>query len=114
MVRVGITITSKRLLEDPKDMNGRDMLLVLAHMFRKLGNEVVLDDAIHFLSFICRYGYPTNVRRLLSAALENEMISRDGKYIRAEFLFDKQLLPLNLSTALNNKVEFKEDVIPLH
>jgi len=95
-------------------MNGRDMLLVLAHMFRKLGREVTIDDAIHFLSFNCRYGYPTNVRRLLSAALENEMISRDGKNIKAEFLFDKQHLPLNLSTALGNKVEFKDDVTPLH
>jgi hypothetical protein len=95
-------------------MNGRDMLLVLAHLFRKLGNKVTIDDAIHFLSFNCRYGYPTNVRRLLSAALENEMISRDGEDIKAEFLFNKQYLPLNLSTALGNRVEFKDEVMPLH
>lgn len=101
-------------MEDRKDMNGRDILLVLSHMFRKLGSEVTINDAIHFLSFTCRYGYPTNVRRLLSVALENEMISRDGIAIKAEFLFDKQHLPLNLSAALGNKVAFKDDVTPLH
>ena len=90
------------------------MLLVLAHMFRQLGSEVTIEDAIHFLSFNCRYGYPTNVRRLLSVAMENEMISRNGKDIKANFLFDKQHLPLNLSSALNNKVVFKEDVMPIH
>jgi len=114
MANVGFMITSKRLLDDCKNMNGRDMLLVLAHMFRKLGDEVTIDDAIQFLSFNCRYGYPTNVRRLFSAALENEMITYDGKVIKAEFLFDKQHLPLNLSAVLSNKVEFKDDVKPLH
>jgi hypothetical protein len=94
-------------------MNGRDMLLVLAHMFRKKGCEVSIDEAIRFLSFNCRYGYPTNVRRLLSAAIENEMISREGNTIKAEFLFDKQYLPLNLSSALGDKVRFKDDVKPL-
>lgn len=94
-------------------MNGRDMLLVLAHLFRKKGSQVSIEDAIHFLSFSCRYGHPTNVRRLLSTALNNEMISRDGNIIKAEFLFDKQHLPLNLFSALGDKVRFKETVEPL-
>ena len=94
-------------------MNGRDMLLVLAHLFRKKGNEVEIEDSIHFLSFSCRYGLPTDVRKLLATALNNEMISRDGNTIRAEFLYDKQLLPLNLSAALGNKIKFKEEVQPL-
>jgi len=94
-------------------MNGRDILLVLAHLFRKKGSHVSIENAVHFLSFSCRYGLPTDVRKLLSTALNNEMISRDGNIIKAEFLFDKQLLPLNLSTALGGKVRFKENVDPL-
>lgn len=94
-------------------MNGRDMLLVLAHLFRKKGSEVAIEDSVQFLSFSCRYGQPTDVRRLLSTALNNEMISRDGNIIKAEFLYDKQHLPLNLSSALEDKVRFKEEVQPL-
>ena len=90
------------------------MLLVLAHMFRKKGSQVSIENAVHFLSFNCRYGLPTDVRKLLATALNNEMVSRDGNIIKAEFLFDKQFLPLNLSTALGGKVRFKEDVNPLH
>ncbi len=95
-------------------MNGRDMLLVLAHLFRKQGSQVSIESAVQFLSFSCRYGMPTDVRKLLSASLINEMISRDENNIRAEFLFDKQHLPLNLSTALQDKVRFKEQIEPLH
>jgi hypothetical protein len=94
-------------------MNGRDMLLVLAHLFRKKGGQVAIESAVHFLSFSCRYGHPTNIRRLLSTALNNEIISRDGNTINAEFLFDKQHLPLNLSTALGDKVRFNDDIKPL-
>ena len=89
------------------------MLLVLAHLFRKKGNQVAIEDSVHFLSFSCRYGQPTDVRKLLSTALNNEMISRDGNHIKAEFLYDKQHLPLNLSAALEDKVRFKEEVQPL-
>ncbi len=89
------------------------MLLVLAHLFRKKGNQVAIEDSVHFLSFSCRYGQPTDVRKLLSTALNNEMISRDGTTIKAEFLYDKQHLPLNLSAALEDKVRFKEEIQPL-
>lgn len=89
------------------------MLLVLAHLFRKQGCQISIESAVHFLSFSCRYGMPTDVRRLLSAALKNEMISRDDNKIKAEFLFDKQNLPLNLSSALENKVRFTETIEPL-
>ncbi|MBE0526874.1 hypothetical protein E4H12_06025 [Candidatus Thorarchaeota archaeon] len=94
-------------------MNGRDMLLVLAHLFRMKGSQVTIESAIDFLSFNCRYGLPSEVRKLLSTALNNEMISREGNTIKAEFLFDKQHLPLNLSAALGDKVSFKGDVQPL-
>jgi len=90
------------------------MLLVLAHLFRKQGSQVTIESAVHFLSFSCRYGMPTDVRKLLSTALNNEMISRDENRIKAEFLFDKQHLPLNLSAALGDKVRFTEDLEPLH
>jgi hypothetical protein len=94
-------------------MNGRDMLLVLAHLFRKKGDKVTVDEAIDFLSFRCRYGAPTDVRKMLSMALKNEMISKDGDRIAAQFLFDKQNLPLNLSSALQDKVRFQEDIQPM-
>ncbi len=95
-------------------MNGREILLVLAHLFRKNGKEVTIETAVNFLSFRCRYGSPTEVRKLLSIALKNEMISREKDSIIAEFLFNKQNLPLNLSAALQDKVKFTEDIEPMY
>ena len=95
-------------------MNGRDIILVMAHLFRKNGREVAIEDAVSFLSFRCRYGAPTEVRKLLSIALENEMISREKDSIIAGFLFNKQNLPLNLSTALQDKVRFTEEIKPMY
>lgn len=94
-------------------MNGRDMLLILTHLFRMKGNQVTIEDSVYFLSFSCRYGQPTDVRKLLSTALNNEMISCNDNVIKAEFLYDKQHLPLNLSDALEDKVRFKEEIQPL-
>lgn len=105
--------TSKRVSGRSSSMNGRDILLVLAHLFRIRGDEVSIDDAIDFLSFRCRYGAPTEVRKLLSMALKNEMISRDVDKIYAEFIFDKQSLPLNLSAALQDKVRFQKEIEPM-
>lgn len=95
-------------------MNGRDMLLVLAHLFRQRGNPVSIVEAVDFLSFKCRYGAPTDVRKMLSIALKKEMISMKNNGILAEFLYDKQVLPLTLSCALEDKVRFKEDIEPIH
>jgi len=50
---------------------------------------------------------------MLTIAINNEMVSRNGDDILAEFLYDKQILPLNLSCALENKVQFKEDIAPI-
>jgi len=47
-------------------------------------------------------------------ALKNEMISRNVDRIVAEFLFDKQNLPLNLSAALQDKVQFQDDILPMY
>jgi len=90
------------------------MLLVLAHLFRKQGSQVSIESAVQFLSFKCRYGKPTDIRKLLTTSLNNELISRDENDIKAEFLFDKQYLPLNLSAALQEKVRFTEQIEPLH
>lgn len=89
------------------------MLLVLAHLFRKRGNFVFIDDAISFLSFQCRYGPPTDIRKLLAIALKNGMISFEKNRLIAEFLYDKQVLPLNLSYTLEDKIRFNEDIEPL-
>lgn len=90
------------------------MLLVLTHLFRMKGNPVYIEDAVDFLSFKCRYGAPSEIRRMLSVALNNEMISRKENEVFAEFLFDKQILPHNLTYALNNSARFTEDIEPMH
>jgi hypothetical protein len=95
-------------------MNGREMLLVLTHLFRKKGSPVSIVDAVDFLSFRCRFGTPTHVRKMLTMALINEMISRKDNSILAEFQYDKQTLPLNLSSSLQGKIRFGEDVEPIN
>jgi hypothetical protein len=95
-------------------MNGRDILLVLSHLFRKRGGSVPLREAIDFLSFRCRYGAPTDVRKMLAVALKNEMISYEESNISAAFLFDKQTLPLDLSSALEGSIRFRDEIEPLH
>ena len=90
------------------------MLLVLTHLFRKRGKEVSLNDAVGFLSFQCRYGAPTDVRKLLAIALKNEMITRDSDKIIAQFLYDKQSLSLNQSAVLQNKVVFRDETVPMY
>jgi hypothetical protein len=95
-------------------MNGRNMLLVLAHLFRKRGTSVPLVEAIDFLSFRCRYGPPTDIRKMLTVALKNEMISFKDSRISAAFLYDKQILPLNLSFSLEDKIRFRKEIEPLH
>jgi hypothetical protein len=94
-------------------MNGRDMILVLAHLFRKKGSPVPIVEAVDFLSFKCRFGAPSVMRKLLATALNNEIISKEGSNIIAEFLYDKQTLSLNLASSLEEKIQFKDDVEPI-
>ncbi|MDH4213585.1 MAG: hypothetical protein OEV85_06660 [Candidatus Thorarchaeota archaeon] len=94
-------------------MNGRDMLLILAHLFRMKGSPVSVVDAVDFLSFKCRYGAPSDVRKMLTMALNNEMISKDDNGILAEFLYDKQILPLNLSWTLEDRIRFRDNIEPI-
>ncbi|MFW9793779.1 MAG: hypothetical protein ACFFEE_05750 [Candidatus Thorarchaeota archaeon] len=91
-------------------MNGRDLLLILTHLFRKKGNPVRIEDAVEFISFRCRYGNPSQVRRILTIAINSEMISRAEDSIKAEFLYDRQILSPNLVEILKNKMKVNEDV----
>jgi len=108
------TITTKRALTPAKCMNGRDMLMVLAYLFRMRGSPISIVEAVDFLSFKCRYGAPTDVRKMLAAAVKNGMVALKDDSILAQFLYDKQSLPLNLLCALEDKVQFKEDIEPIH
>jgi hypothetical protein len=108
------TITTKRILMPAESMNGRDMLLVLAHLFRMRGSPISVVEAVDFLSFKCRYGTPTAVRKMLACAVKNGMVSLKDDNILAQFLYHQQFLPLNLLCVLEDKVHFKEDIEPIH
>ena len=73
------------------NMNVREALLILSHLFRKRGSPVLIDEAVEYLSFKWRYGKPSSIRRLLTFALQNELISREGNFINSEFLYDRQV-----------------------
>jgi hypothetical protein len=94
-------------------MNGRDLLLILAHLFRIKGNPVQVEDAVEFISFRCRYSHPSQARRMLTMAVTNEMVSRVKDTLKAEFLFDRQVLPLNLASILSDKVKVDSDIEPM-
>ncbi|MHA1960245.1 MAG: DUF2240 family protein [Candidatus Thorarchaeota archaeon] len=95
-------------------MNGRDVLLILAHLFRKHGSPVDIEEAVYYLSFKCRYGSPTNVRRMLTAALENQLISLDDKRMNAEFLFDRQELSPVQSSFIGGGIKVDNRFEPLN
>ncbi|MFX1606909.1 MAG: hypothetical protein ACFFDD_13525 [Promethearchaeota archaeon] len=86
-------------------MNGRDLLLILTHLFRKKGNPVQVEDAVEFISFRCRFGRPSQVRRMLTMAIDNGMVSRNQDSLKAEFLYDRQILIPNLLHALGDDAE---------
>lgn len=94
-------------------MNGRNLLLILTHLFRKKGEPVRVEDAVEFISFRCRYGSPSQVRRLLTMAMNNEMISRAEDSLKAEFLYDRQNLSPNLASVLYGKVRIDSDIEPM-
>lgn len=94
-------------------MNGRDLLLILTHLFRKKGNPVQVEDAVEFISFRCRYGSPSKVRRMLTMAVSNELISRTENSLKAEFLYDRQNLAPNLASTLCDKVRIETQIEPM-
>jgi hypothetical protein len=95
-------------------MNGKNILLILAHLFRMEGEHPSVDDAVEFLSFKCRYGTPSNIRRMLTLAIENEMISLKGDQLSPEFLYNKQNLSPNQAADLEGKVIVSETIKPLN
>lgn len=94
-------------------MNGRNILLILSHLFRKKGSPVRIEEAVEFLSFRCRYGRPSDIRRMLTLALENEMVSTKGDMLLSEFLYQEQTLSANLTTKLGDSVDVRKEVRPL-
>ncbi len=95
-------------------MNGKDILLVLTHLFRSRGPIVSIEDAVEYLSFRWRYGSPINIRRMLTLALNNELISREGENIKSEFLFDHQEISPNLAHYLSGKVQVGSEIEPIY
>ena len=95
-------------------MNGRTILLILSHLFRNKGDQLSVDEAVEFLSFKCRYGTPSNIRRMLTLAIDNEMISLKDGIISPEFLYDKQALSVNQAAELEGKVVVSESIKLLH
>jgi hypothetical protein len=95
-------------------MNGKDILLVLAHLFRSRGPIVSIEDAVECLSFRWRYGSPSNIRRILTLALNKELISREGENIKSEFLFDHQEISPNLPHHLVGKAQVGSEIERIH
>ena len=95
-------------------MKGKFILLMLAHLFRTCGKQIELDDAVYRLSFIWRYGTPTNIRKILALAKENEMISFQEGVIQAEFVFTKQQLDPNQADILSNQIKSGTVADPLY
>jgi len=95
-------------------MNGRDVLLILAHLFRKRGGPVTVEEAVELLSFKWRFGTPSNVRRLLTVALQNDLISRDGELLSPVFLFDRQVLGPDLVGKLQDSIVVDARFDPMH
>ncbi len=95
-------------------MNGRDLVLLLAHLFRATGRRVDIDRAIEFLSFDCRYGLPSTIRRVLTVALQKEMIRRLDGEIEAAFLYDKQdLTPIEMAK-IAGRLRVDASTEPIH
>ena len=51
---------------------------------------------------------------MLTAAKEQGLISREGSSIKAEFLYDKQVLSPNQAAALENKISIGNDYEPMY
>jgi hypothetical protein len=88
--------------------------LLLSHLFRKRGPEVSIQEAVDLLSFCWRYAPPSDIRKMLSLALQNEMIKRQGDMIHAEFVYGNQFLPPNLQSDLGGRLRVDGEASPLY
>ncbi|MFW9848539.1 MAG: hypothetical protein ACFFF4_05330 [Candidatus Thorarchaeota archaeon] len=95
-------------------MQGKYILLMLAHLFRKCGEQVELAESVYRLAFVWRYGAPTNIRRLLTIAREKQLISYENGYIKAEFVYTVQKLDPNQSDIVSNEIMSNQNIEPLY
>lgn len=95
-------------------MNGTHLLLMLAHLFRKYGGTIPVEEAVYTLSFRWRYSTPSSVRRMLTLSKDLELISVKNGVIRAEFLFNTQQLMPNQSDILSRQKIETESISPMY
>ncbi len=95
-------------------MQGKYILLMLAHLFRKCGEQIELTESVYRLAFVWRYGSPTNIRRLLTLAREKQLISYEDGIIKAEFVYTAQILDPNQSDIISNEIISNQNIEPLY
>ncbi|MDF1540484.1 MAG: hypothetical protein P1Q69_16430 [Candidatus Thorarchaeota archaeon] len=95
-------------------MKAKHILLMLVHLFRKLGDTIEIDNAVYHLAFTWRYGTPTTIRKLLAVAKESGLISVGGKTITAEFLYGTQKLSPNQAETLSRESAIDSALDPLY
>ncbi|MHA1480622.1 MAG: hypothetical protein ACTSQZ_04275 [Candidatus Thorarchaeota archaeon] len=95
-------------------MNGKHLLLVLTHLFRKRGSPIEIEKAVDYLAFKMRYAAPSQIRRMLTVALNNEMITRQDDSIKAEFLFDRQKLSPTMATQISRSFNIEDEINPIN
>ncbi|MHA1576915.1 MAG: hypothetical protein ACTSU3_06105 [Candidatus Thorarchaeota archaeon] len=95
-------------------MNGKHVLLVLTHLFRKRGSPIEIEKAVDYLAFKIRYAPPSQIRRMLTLALDNKMISRNSECIEACFLFDRQKLSPTMVKKISASFKFGTEINPMN
>ena len=95
-------------------MNGTHLLLMLAHLFRKHGDTIPVEEAVYTLSFGWRYNTPSSIRRMLTLSKDLELISVEDGVIQAEFLFNTQELMPNQCDILSKQRIETEDISPMY
>lgn len=94
-------------------MNGKHILLVLTQLFRKRGSPIEIEKAVDYLAFKMRYAAPSQVRRMLTVALDNKIISRVDDSIKAEFLYDRQKLSPTMATQISKSFSVGNEISPM-
>jgi hypothetical protein len=95
-------------------MDGRMTLLVLAYLLQKMGSPISVGDAVYCLSFEYRYGAPSAIRSMLTAALQNGMISRRDDMVEAAFLYEKQIFDLQAANRLMGAIGADRKYQPMY
>ena len=61
-----------------------------------------------------RYAAPSQIRRMLTVALDNEMISREDDFIKPEFLFNRQKLSPTMATQISRTFNVGTEIDPIN